>query len=106
MEGLNSPTIMNKINQLEDILSVLRDKLKFAENIDKLPQIDVKLIKDILKKDTDSLVVNTQSKEIVKKWVKKIEVFDNEIIVHFSIDGSSSSQLVAGVGLEPTTFGL
>lgn len=97
MEGIKSPTIVNKINELEDVLSVLREELRFANNIDNVPQIDANLIKGMLKKDTNTLAINNESREILKKWIKKIEVLDNEIIVHFSIDNSSSSYLVAGV---------
>lgn len=44
--------------------------------------------------------------EIIKKWVEKIEVYDDEIIVNFKIEGYSSIHLVAGDRLELPTSGL
>lgn len=56
------------------------------------------MVKYFLKKDTDKLAKNIESKEIIKKWIKKIEVLDNEIIIHFTLDGNSPIRLVAGDG--------
>lgn len=105
-QGVNSPALLEKLNKLEDIKQTLEDKLKFSENIEKHEEIDSTLIKSVLKQDAKNLVANEESKNIIKKWIKKIEVHNNEIIVHFSIDDFSPSRLVAGVGLEPTTYGL
>ena len=104
--GVNSPSLLLKLQQLEDIKNVLEEQLQFSNNISKTPEIKPDMIKYFLKKDTDNLVKNIKAKEIVKKWVKKIEVYDDEIVVNFTIDGNSSIRLVAGVRLELTTFGL
>lgn len=105
-DGLNSPSLTGKLTQLEDIKQTLESKLKFSENIEKTQEIDATLIKNILKQDSKKLLINEETKNIIKKWIKKIEVYDNEIIVHFSIDDFSPSRMVAGVRLELTTFGL
>lgn len=104
--GVSSPSLLAKLHQLEDIKQVLEEQLHYAKSIDELPQIEPELIKKLLKQDTDKLAKNLEAKEIIKKWIKKIEVYENEIIVHFTIDGNSSIRLVAGVRLELTTFGL
>jgi len=104
--GVNSSALLLKLQQLEDIKRTLEEQLQFTSNINKTPEIKPDMIKYLLKKDTNKLIKDAQSKEIIKKWIKKIEVYDNEIIVHFTLDGSSSIRLVAGVRLELTTFGL
>ena len=104
--GVNSSALLEKLQRLEDIKKTLEEQLQFNSNINKTPEIKPDMVKYFLKKDTDKLVKNVQAKEILKKWIKKIEVYDDEIIVNFSIDGNSSIRLVAGVRLELTTFGL
>lgn len=104
--GVTSTSLIEKLRELEDIKSMLEENLSFVSNIGKVPEINAQMVKDILKEDTNKLVKNPQAKEIIKKWVKKIEVYDNEIIVHFTIDGVSSLRLVAGGRLELPTFGL
>lgn len=105
-DGVCSPALLTKLQQLEDIKKTLEEQLQFTNNINKTAEIKPDMIKYFLKKDIDKLVKNTKAKEILKKWIKKIEVYDDEIIVNFSIDGNSSIRLVAGVRLELTTFGL
>lgn len=95
--GINSPALLEKLQKLEDIKNTLEEQLQFSSNINKTPEINPDMIKYFLKKDTDKLVKNVESKEIIKKWIKKIEVFDDEIIVHFTLDGNSPIRLVAGV---------
>lgn len=95
--GLYSPALLEKLQKLEDIKKTLEEQLHFSNNINKTPEIKPDMIKYFLKKDTAKLIKNTQAKEIIKKWIKKIEVYDDEIIVNFTIDGASSIRLVAGV---------
>lgn len=104
--GINSPALLTKLQHLEDIKKSLEEQLQFSSNIDKTPEIKPDMIKYFLKKDTDKLIKNIEAKEILKKWIKKIEVYDDEIIVNFSIDGNSSIRLVAEDRLELSTFGL
>lgn len=104
--GVNSSALLLKLQQLEDSKQLLEEKLHFSRNISDIPKIDSNMIKTLLKQDTVKLIKNEQAKEIVKKWVKKIEVYNNEIVVNFSFDDNSSICLVAGEGLEPSTFGL
>ena len=104
--GLYSPALLEKLQKLEDIKKTLEEQLHFSNNINKTPEIKPDMIKYFLKKDTAKLIKNTQAKEIIKKWIKKIEVYDDEIIVNFTIDGASSIRLVAGGRLELPTFGL
>lgn len=86
----NSSALLDKLQQLEDIKSMLEEQLRMNTNINKTPVFTADLVKNILKKDTDKLVKNVESKEIVKKWIKKIEVNDNEIIVHFLVGNHTS----------------
>lgn len=95
--GVTSQALLEKLQQLEETKKLLEEKMSFSNHINKMPEIDSSLIKKLLKQDTDKLSKNLEAKEIIKKWVKKIEVFDDEIIVHFTIDGNSSLRLVAGV---------
>ena len=104
--GVNSPSLLLKLQQLEDVKNNLEEQLRFSNNISKTPEIDADMVKYFLQKDTDKLVKNVEAKEIIRKWIKKIEVYNDEIIVHFTLDGNSSVRLVAGVRLELTTFGL
>jgi len=94
--GVSSTALLKKLEQLEGVKELLEDKLNFNKNINKMPEISLEKIKELLKKDTNKLAKNTQSKEIIKKWIKKIEVLDNEIIVHFTLDGSSPSHWLRG----------
>ena len=103
--GVSSVALTNKLQQLESVLELLNEKLAFHKNINRTPKIDSKTIKDLLKQDTVSLSKTTESKEIIKKWIKKIEVNDDHIIIDFYF-GDSSPCMVAKVGLEPTTSGL
>ena len=85
---------------------MLEEHLALNKNINKMPTVDSELIKNLLNKDTDKLLKNTQAKEIIRKWVEKIEVHEDEIIVNFNFSDNSSLCMVARVGLEPTTSGL
>lgn len=102
--GINSSALLEKLEQLESTKKILEEQLQFSNNINKTPEIKPDMVKYFLKKDTSNLSKNMQGKEIIKKWIKKIEVQDNEIIIHFSIDGNSSSPMVARVRLELTTY--
>lgn len=96
-DGLISDELKQKLRSLEDIKANLNSALISSKNVNKTPKFTTDIIKFILKKDANKLIKNEQSKEIVRKWINKIEVYNNEIIVNFVLDGNSSSCLVAGV---------
>lgn len=104
--GAPAGPFISKLNKLEDIKKVLEERLTFSQNINKMPEIKPDFIKKLLEQDINKLSKNLESKEIIKKWIKKIEVYNNEAIVHFTIDGHSSIHLVAGDRLELPTSGL
>lgn len=93
----DSIALLEKLDELENAKSNLQKQLQIKSNITKTPEFTADLIKRILKQDIIKLSKNTEAKEILKKWIEKIEVYENDIIVHFIIGGNSHLQLVAGV---------
>lgn len=104
--GIKSPALLQKLEQLEGVKAVIESQISVNKNINKMPEIKPEFIKKLLKDDVNLLSKNIKAKEILKKWIVKIKVYDNELIIYFSIDGNSSLCLVAGVRLELTTSGL
>lgn len=102
-EGVSSKALSNKLIELEEQRELLQEKLSFSKNINK-HEIKVEDIKNLLKSDIMNLTKNTHSKEIIKKWVKKIEVHNNELVVNFSLNADSAPCMVARVRFELTTY--
>ncbi len=104
--GVDYTALAPKLERLSFDKQMIERQLSMNKNINKMPIIDSEFIKKILKQDTIKLSKNIQSKEIIKKWIKKIEVHEDEIIVDFNFSEHSSICLVARVRLELTTSGL
>ena len=101
-EGLSSRALLTKLSELEEQKELLEDKLLFNKSISHT-KIDADYIKNILNKDVVKLVKDVPSKEILKKWIKNIEVHDKELIVNFQFGPNSVPCVVARSGFEPPT---
>lgn len=93
--------LVDKIEELSNTIEVLEDELHSREQIVKNEKIDANMIKNILQKDASKLKEKSRKEiqAVIQRWIKKIEVYDTEIIIHFIVDNDSHSSpnLVAGV---------
>ena len=93
--GASSAALLIKLQQLENSKQLLEEQLQFNTNISNIPEIKADIVKKLLKEDMDNLSRGPEAKEIMKKWIEKIEAYDEYVIVHFKLDGNSSFRLVA-----------
>lgn len=93
--------LVDRIEELSNTIEALEDELHSREQITKNETIDAELIKNILKKDASKLKDKSRKEmqAVIQRWINKIEVYDNELVIHFIVDNDSysSSNLVAGV---------
>lgn len=90
-----SKAIVERLEQLEDIKSMLEEQLILNKTINKIPEIDASTVKKLLKEDVNQLSKSVESKEILKKWIKKIEVNDKYITIYFDLGSQSEPCMVA-----------
>ena len=100
--GISSISLSSKLAELENQKELFEDKLLFNKSINHI-KIDATYIKELLRKDVLKLSKDVPAKEIIKKWVKKIEVHDNEIIINFSFGTNSVPCMVARGRFELST---
>lgn len=100
--GISSSSLSSKLASLENQRELLEDKLLFNKSINHI-KVDATYIKELLRKDVLKLSKDVPAKEIIKKWVKKIEVHDNEIIINFSFGTNSVPCMVARGRFELST---
>lgn len=93
-KGLASEKLLDKLVKLEAKKKVIAEQLRFNKTINKT-EINIDDLKDVLKKDVNKLTKNVVGKEIIRNWVKNIEVYDKEIIVNFAFGKYSLPCLVA-----------
>ena len=104
--GLSSPTLLSNLERAEDVKAMLEKELDLKSNITKTQSISIDTIKAVLKKDIDAINSKQSLKNVIKKWIKKIEVHSDYLLIYFNFDNEplrSSFEMVATVGLEPTT---
>lgn len=104
--GVHSPTLLANLEKAEDIKQMLEKELSFSTVISKNKTLSMDYIKYILKKDIDNINSKQSLKNVIQKWVKKIEVQSDSLLIYFNFDNEplrSSLRMVAMVGLEPTT---
>ncbi len=100
--GVSSQALLEKLQQLESQKKLIEEDLSFSKNISKT-EFKVEDIKELLSEDVANLNKSQESKAIIKKWVKKIEVYESEIIINFSFGTNSVPCLVAGGRFELST---
>lgn len=83
-KGLANDTLLKRLDKLENVNNNLQEELKFKSNVSDT-EINADDIIKILKRDIDGLEDNSKNelKKLIKKWVKKIEVTNDFIAVHF-----------------------
>lgn len=85
-KGIATEAMVLKSKELEDLKKNLEEELEFKEHASNIT-IDKDEIIRILKKDISNLENSskTNTKNLIRKWVKKIEVTTTEVIVHFNL---------------------
>lgn len=103
-KGLANDTLLKRLDKLENVNNNLQEELKFKSNVSDT-EINADDIIKILKRDIDGLEDNSKNelKKLIKKWVKKIEVTNDFIAVHFYSEDFLPPKMVARNGFEPST---
>ena len=95
-KGLANDTLLKKLDELEKEKTKLEEERTFKSNINTFNINSDEIVK-ILKKDVDSLQDKnkTEIKNLVQKWIKKIEVTNDFLDVHFYSEDFFPHQMVA-----------
>ncbi len=104
--GISSPTLLSNLEKAEDIKAMLEKELSLKMTVSNNESISMDLIKKVLQKDIDAISSKQSLKNVIQKWIKKIEVHSDCLLIYFNFDNEplcSSLRMVATVGLEPTT---
>ncbi|MCI8481880.1 MAG: recombinase family protein, partial [Clostridia bacterium] len=103
--GVHSPTLLANLEKAEDIKQMLEKELSLKSNVSKHKTISMDVIKFVLQKDIDLIDSKQSLKNVIQKWIKKIEVQSDSLLIYFNFDNKplrSYLRMVAMVGLEPT----
>lgn len=84
--GVSSPTLLSNLEKLENIKATLEEELNFKTNISKKDSISIDKIKSILQKDIESINSKQSLKNVTQKWIKKIEVHSDYLLIYFNFD--------------------
>lgn len=105
-KGFASNTLLQRLENLENIKSNLEEEISFKDNIASHKYITADKIEEILKKDLSELKDKSKEKlkSLVQKYVKKIEVKTTEVLIYLDFGENSPKKLVAKSGFEPLTY--
>lgn len=104
--GVHSPTLLANLEKAEDIKQLLEEELRLKSNVSSHETISIDVVKFVLQKDIDNINSKQDLKNIIQKWIKKIEVQSDSLLIYFNFNNEpvrSYLRVVATVGLEPTT---
>ena len=105
--GIHSPTLLSNLEKAEDFKQILEQELSLKSNVSEHEIISIDVIKFVLQDDINSINSKQSLKNLVQKWIKKIEVQSDDLLIYFYFDSEplcSYLRVVATVGLEPTTY--
>ncbi len=103
-KGISTDALGLKLKALEETKRNLEDELTFKSS-KFVYDISAEDIVHVLKKDVDKLQTSSKSelKNLIHKWIKKIEATNDFIDVYFNSEDLISHKMVARSGFEPPT---
>lgn len=103
-KGIATEALGFKLKELEQTKYDLQDELNFKSTTF-TNDIKSEQIVDILKQDVDNLQNSSKNdiKKLIQKWIKKIEVTNDFLVVYFNSEVFIPPKMVARNGFEPST---